>query len=444
MTIGVRSSIVVPHFMMSSIRVFWIFAFALVLGSSPVLAQQSNDGSLYSRYGLGTMQSPFSSQAEAMGEAGTALISPNYLSLSNPASWSSQILTRFIGSFKYHSVQAKDAANNTSRVNAGSIRGAAFSFPILTRKLGFVAAYEPLTRMGYQVETTDSISGAGAGDASQYRSVLEGNGGLQVLRGGLGYRINRYIRVGASADLVFGILENSRQTLFQSNKFVDTHTTQSTRLRGATATVGGLALIPNLLTEEDGLSLGLSARLPTTLTGTRVSTVGETLSRDTVGTALKGTASLPLRLQAGLAYQASSYVTISLEGLYAPWEQFESSLNFNGSQNGFNNRWKVGGGLEYRPAGRNPSASYLSRVNYRLGAYAEQSYAKPHPTVDLRNYAVTSGISLPTGVGGNRVDLNLEVGTRGTTSHNLVRDTYYTASLVLNFGERWFRKRLIQ
>lgn len=426
-------------------RIALILPILLLVGALSAHAQRSNDGSLYSRYGLGTIQSSLSSRANAMGNTGTALVSPNYISLSNPASWGSQVLTRFIGGFKYHSVRAVDAENRSSRLNASSIQGVSFSFPLLTRKLGFAAAYQPITRIGYRIEQPGTLTGDTASTA--YTSIFSGDGGLQMIRGGLGYRISQGLFVGGSVDMILGMLENDRRTLFESSEFVDTHTSQSTRLHGVTATFGGLVLIPTLLSEDDGLSLGISARLPTRLQGTRVTTVGESLDRDTVGTAMTGTVNLPMRLQVGLSYQASDYLSFAVDGLFAPWEQFKSDFRFNGyapaAGQTYNNRWQIGAGMEYRPAGGNVNASYLDRIVYRLGGYVEQSYIKPNPQVDLMQYALTAGVSLPTARLGNRIDLNLEIGTRGTTNYGLVRDTYYTLSIVVNFGERWFRKRLI-
>ncbi len=437
--------------MLRLFRIFCLTGSLLLALSLSAQAQQSTDGSLYSRYGLGSMQSALSSQAEAMGGAGTALISPNYLSMSNPASWSSQILTRFIGSFRYQSVRMVDDENTASRMNAGSVGGGAFSLPLLTRRLGFVGAYAPVTRVGYQVRRPGTLPGDTlAGDVTEtgYETVFEGSGGLQSIRGGLGYRLNSYIRVGASIDYYFGILDHAQQTRFDSDAFLDTKYTRSTRLRGVTGTVGAIFLIPTILSDEDYLSIGVSARLPSTLDASRTTTVGETLTRDTVGTVRDGSVDFPAKLQAGLAYQASDYVSFTLDGLYAPWKDFQSSLSFGAyDPNGissFTNRWRMGAGFEYRPSGNNENAPYLQRVMYRLGVSAEQSYVNPRPDVNLRDYAVTGGISLPTAIAGNRIDLNLEMGQRGTTDQGLVKDTYYTASIIVNFGERWFVKRPIR
>jgi hypothetical protein len=104
----------------------------------------------------------------------------------------------------------------------------------------------------------------------------------------------------------------------------------------------------------------------------------------------------------------------------------------------------MSGGVEFLPAGEDVLDSFFSRTAYRLGGYYERSYVSPVDGQNINVMAATAGLSLPTMLSGTRIDLNLEVGTRGTTSQNLVRDTFYGISLNVNIGERWFRERKLR
>ena len=64
--------------------------------------------------------------------------------------------------------------------------------------------------------------------------------------------------------------------------------------------------------------------------------------------------------------------------------------------------------------------------------------------IDINTLALTGGLSLPSFVPGTRLDINMEVGARGTTEQNLVRDVFYGVSVILNIGERWFVKRKLR
>jgi hypothetical protein len=61
--------------------------------------------------------------------------------------------------------------------------------------------------------------------------------------------------------------------------------------------------------------------------------------------------------------------------------------------------------------------------------------------VDIHTVAATGGLSMPSLFPGTYVDLNAEIGRRGTISKDLVRDLYANISATINFGEQWFVKR---
>jgi len=98
-------------------------------------------------------------------------------------------------------------------------------------------------------------------------------------------------------------------------------------------------------------------------------------------------------------------------------------------------------GVELVPAGSSLQSSYLSRTAYRVGFYRDQLYASPVAGRDVVVIAVTGGLGLPTLFFGTRIDLSFEVGTRGSTDHNLIKDRFIGVSATLNIGERWFVKR---
>ena len=432
---------------------------AVLIGLLPVVAaaQSNGDGTVYSRFGLGELSTFASPQTQALGGGGAGLRSLNYTSFSNPALWSDQVLTRFVAGANYQRIRAQGGPGPDSRLTAGTLNAIQFSFPIYSRTLGFSVGYQPYSQMNYRVirqSETPFQFGPSPTDTTSYTVDFEGQGGIQQISGGLGWRINSAISVGASVDALFGILEENRQTRIQpSSVFAPVNFTDATRLRGVTSTLGALLTLPELFGGEDVLSLGGSFTLPTDLSGRRVRTLGESLSRDTIGTVEDGTVSLPWRVRGGLAYKPNNQVVIVADGLYAPWSTAEST--FDGSASGpgafplggtdqLGDRWRASAGLEYLPAGNDALASFFYRTAYRIGGYYEQSYVAPvdgHP-IDVR--AVTAGISLPTALSGTRLDLDVRVGTRGTTSQGLVRDVFYGLSINVNIGERWFQERKLR
>ena len=409
------------------------------------VAQRATRGSLYSRLGIGELRNYGSSQAQALGGEGLAFASAQRAAFANPAGLGSQVLTWAGAGFRYETVTARDQLENTSKVGYGTVDHVMFSFPIITQKLGFGASFAPFTRVGYNIRLTDRLSGVdGVQDSTAYAVDHSGTGGLQKVDLGLGYSFGNNLLAGASVNFIFGLIDEFRETTFESDLFSSSRISNATRLSGITATIGVQGSKAGLLADEDEFAFGAVFTLPTGLDGTKVLTIGESLDKDTLGTAIDANVDLPWRLGIGAAYAPSKKVTIMVEGRYEPWTDFEANLPLPGLETGseaLQDRLRLGGGVEILPAGTDLFASYLKQIGYRVGLFVDKSYVQPLPGEDLRTYGVTGGLSFPTRVPGTRIDINLEVGRRGNTDNGLIRETYYRIGVNVNIGERWFFKR---
>lgn len=435
------------------------FVLLLLLSCAPVQAQSNGDGSAYSRFGLGTLADFSSSQSEALGGGAYALRSLNYNPTANPALWSDQVFTRLSAGGEYQRIVATGDDAQTSRLTSGTIEALQFSFPLYKRTLGVGLTFQPYTRHNYRLQSQHTLSVDTSSNPVPYEKKFQGKGGLHTVRGGLGYRINDVLSVGASVDVIFGIVQNKRRTEFEASSFRDVTVSDDTRLVGLSGTLGAHLALADVLRADDALSLGASVALPTTLTGTRVLTRGQgrNLRPDTLEVdgdkSVDGEVSLPWRSRFGVAYQPNERWTFTADGLFEPWSTFSSDF---GTPNPFQNRFPVGGdqtltdrwrlslGTEVVPAGEDALSGYFANIAYRLGAYTERLYVRPDGQTNVQTYAVTGGFSFPTSLPGTRIDLNLRAGRRGTTDGALVRDDFYGVALHVNFGERWFRERKLR
>lgn len=412
-------------------------------------AQSRDDGSVYSRFGLGELRSFSSSQTQAMGGGGTAMWSYNYTNFDNPATWSRQLLVRAAVGMRFDRIRSEDAASQIENLTAGSLSAVQFGLPIKPNVLGIGLSYAPFTRTNYRISTQRTlITDPVYGDTTSYWIDYEGSGGLQRARIGLGLRPFAGVSIGAATDFIFGITEEARRTTFQAENFAQTYLASSTRMFGWTASFGVIVHKTNLLTEQDDLSIAARLRLPAVLKGNRARTLGESLNRDTLGTQLRGDVRIPMSARFGAAYYLQNRWVFTLDGLYEPWTQFESDLSLPGyipnTINNMRNRRRISGGLEFRPAGASLLDSYLRRVAYRLGFYYDGGYVSPAQDVNISTLAVTGGVSLPALLPGTRLDVNFALGSRGSADRTLVQDQFVTLSATLNIGERWFVKRKLQ
>ena len=409
---------------------------------------QNNYGSIYSLYGLGERLEFSTAQSSMLGHGGTALRSGVYVGLDNPALWSDQALVTFSAGARLAAVRAEDALTDEASVGtAGDLAALHLGIPLYANRLGLVIGYRPYSRVNYRAAIRDSIM---VDDAMEpYELNQEGAGGLQQLTAGLGLRVGSALQLGASADVLFGTQELLQRTDFDDPTFVETRQARVTQLRGITATLGAAFTAQRLAREDDALTVPASVTLPPALDGERTVTLGESLDRDTLlvdaRPSVDGDLTLPLIARGGVAYLSGQRWLAALDATYEPWSGFESTLPVGGYDPAtgadlLRDRLRVGGGLEVTPAGRERRAGVLRRSSYRIGGYAERGLYAPEGA-EVTTLALTGGVSVPSRLSGARVDLGVEVGTRGSTEGVLVRDTFLKGTLTLNFGERWFVRR---
>ena len=422
---------------------------AVALSTGAHAQGQNNYGSIYSLYGVGERVESNSSQSVMLGHAGLALRSGAYVGLANPALWADQGVTTFSAGASVVAVRGEDALSDEPSVGtAGDVTELHLGIPLLAGRLGLALGYRPYSRVNYRAAIRDSVSVED--EMAPYTLNQEGAGGLQQISAGLGVHLTEAFQIGASAEVLVGSQELVQRTEFDNAFYSQTREARSTRLWGVTATFGAVATARSLASDDDALSVAAALTLPTTLNGSRTTTLGESLDRDTLRTpegavSRDGDVRLPLSARGGIAYRSGSTWLATLDGLYEPWSGFESTLPVGGydAASGLDqlqDRVRVGGGFEVTPAGRDFRAGVLRRTSYRLGGYAERGLYAPTDR-DVTTLALTGGVSVPNRLTGARIDLGFELGTRGSTEGVLVRDTFLKGTLTLNFGERWFVRR---
>ncbi len=431
-----------------------LLALALVLlAALPAQAQSNrNYGTAYSRFGLGERHSFESSQAAMLGGAGVALRSPLYNGIGNPALWSDLALTQFSASAAVEGLESEDATGETGRLTSGALEGLQFGVPLLAGRLGMTLALRPFTRVNYLTARDGVVADTTLlDDPLPYRENLEGDGGLQQVRFGLGYRLGPALAVGASVDVLFGAIDYVQRIDYESGAIAEARVTRTTTLSGVSGTVGVLGSKVGVFGKQDAFSVGATLSLPTRLSGERSRTSGFSLDQDTLTTRGDGQVTVPLQVVAGLSYLPDARWTLAADVRYEPWSAFESDFAFGGFDpttactegcDQLRDRLRVGGGVQFVPAGSERARGYLARTAYRLGGYADRAYYDAGSTPgSVTTLALTGGLSLPAVLPTARLDLGFEVGTRGTTERGLVRDLFIKGSATINFGERWFRRR---
>ncbi len=414
-------------------------AVLLFTGATVSMAQSRSDGSVYSRFGLGERAYFLSSQSQAMGHAGSALGSFRYANLANPAGLADQFFTRVNGGMTMERLSSSETGLDDSILNSGRFNAVHISFPIRTRKTGIGLSLEPFTHVNYRIDKTTSI--VADGTETPVLTTFQGNGGLYQMTGAVGQRLTSNLSAGLAVSYVFGLLEEAQRTTFNNVRFTDSDLSNNTRLSGASATLGLRFQRQGVLGWDRPIAMGLSVTLPSTLSGERTLTLDAGTTSDTLTVVGSGNIDLPVRILFGLMFQPATEWTVVADIHHERWSSLSSDFSLPGvgvGNQGVMDRTRLAAGFEYWPGARRPFGPYFVRMAYRMGVYMDESYVSPHPSEQIRSIGVTGGLSVPTGIPGTTIDLNLDVGRRGTTSDGLVRDRYMKFGININFGERWF------
>jgi hypothetical protein len=380
-----------------------------------------------------------------MGGAGAVTLGgPLTFGMENPALMADLAFTGFLAAADARALEAEEASGLSSQATSGGLAALALVLPIVPDRVGLSISLAPYSRVNYRVVQQDSVAVPGQGN-TLYRLNFEGGGGLYRLRTGLGVRPTGRLRVGASADFIFGRIEYLQRTEFPESSTLDeVQIGRVTNLSGVTAALGAAYRIPTGTNRT--VHLGAAVTLPASLSGSRVRTLGSSLDLDTLAVPSDGGATLPMGVRAGAAFSGQRW-TFAAEGLYEPWTDFESDFEWGGytpaaGVTGLNDRRRLGAGFQVIPGGGDRMAGFFRRTAYRLGAFAERAAAGPGGE-NVSTTAITGGLSFPTLFPGARFDLGIEAGIRGAAEGELVRDRYLRGTVTLTFGERWFIRRRI-
>ncbi|MDX2130106.1 MAG: hypothetical protein SFU91_13815 [Chloroherpetonaceae bacterium] len=434
--------------------------FALILFTFSIsdsgLAQQ---GSIYSRFGLGDIRYMPNSRTSGMGFAGSSFDDSLYINRLNPASLAFITSTRFSGDFTYNGYQATTGTSSSYQVMAG-FEGLGFAVPVGPAAIS--TGLYPYSSMSYFYSDRRNFNPLNLPDSSvAYDYWDKGRGGLNLIPVAFGVTvfdnpsIGR-VNLGLSYNFVFGLLERTVENLFPQTDEIGIRTgllnsrrINEDRINGQTFTIGLHAVSPTGWLSEKGTVLfsfafttasTMSVRnlqssvywLPTSPTrGVNSLTV------DTVSTS-DGEINLPSSLLFAFGYKTARF-GIGLDAQFQNW----SSFTFSGNDVSYaRNSYRIGAGIEFFPSTEFRS-TFFEKMAYRAGVFYNQT-EMGFSGGAVNEMGFTAGVSLPLQNEISRADINFLLGTRGVAENGFLKETIFRVTLSLNFGEKWFIERTIE
>ncbi|MCX2494177.1 hypothetical protein OQX63_11890 [Pedobacter sp. PF22-3] len=423
-------------------RINYIAAIIVLVCGLSAQAQVTTS-SPYSRYGLGNIKGSLLPQFRAMGGISTAVSKVtgfNNINMQNPASYAGISLTTIdIG---MSASVTNLTRNNLSESSFNStFSHLAFAAPV-NRRSALSFGILPYSDLGYNYRNTVKV------DTTTLNQLYEGEGGLSKAYLGYGYRFGDHLRIGGNLEYIFGNLQTSRATEFNSVGSYNAKLQTKNSVAGLSYSYGiqydftlGKKTIVTL-----GYSGSTSGKVNSTLTSyatlyTRDQDGNESTAADTLNTVNKGKSNLtlPLTHNFGIAIQQNDKWLIGADFRMGKW----SKTSINDVNQGLQDSWGASLGGQWTPDAFSYN-SYMKRIDYRIGFNYDKTYIKiGNQDIKQMGASLGFGFPLPTANGGTafyKINFTTELGQRGTLNNNLVKEQYINFHLGFTLNDTWFRK----
>jgi|GEM_PF-6450303 len=412
-----------------------------------VTAQRS---SIYSRFGIGNMYSQEYAPQKAMGQLDAAYNNEYETNYANPATYGLKKFTSLDLGLGVNLESFRDQ-NFSDQQTSGQFSYFSYSFPLNKNKtwgLGF--GLQPVSWKDYDV-TADVINNTFfrqfSGEGNTYKAFL-----------GTGVAIGDLL-LGLESGLHFGHLEDNTYNTFLDISEVSTAQTLDQRIRGVVLkpgfqyradinedmkfTIGGTyameTKINNRISENE-----FSFR-PVFITSGSVEVQNRLLLQTFVDQTTDTEFDLPATFSGGVFVEKTNKWSLGADVKTQGWDDF-SGINNNGANVDYQNSVDVSLGGSFIPNYRNPSKFYES-FQYRYGGRYSTSYLNLGGE-SINEFGITLGVGIPNKLNTRNIherssytSIALDIGQRGTTSNNLVQETFVKTTIGVNLNDIWFRKR---
>ena len=405
------------------------------------LSAQNGSVSPYSFFGIGDLRSISTVENQMMG--GLAMYTDSiHLNINNPASLGKIGPTIYAAAVSHRELRLEtfSAEQNTSVTNLDYL---AIALPLKVQRMGVNFGLKPFSSVGYNLldERTNS-----SGNAVTNR--FAGDGGINQLFLSAGFRLLPALHLGATVNYHFGRLENNRQQTTEGVQF-GTLDLRESQISGFDFNYA-LTYEPKISSKHT-LFTSARVRTQTNLTSENTQTIGTfvplsgneievfDVNLDEVNlrfTEIK----IPTTYSFGLGVGEDKHWFVGGEYSLQQFSDYSSPF-LEASNTRYEDASAIAFGGYFIPDYASFD-SYFKRVVYRAGLRLDNSGFIVNDK-ELSNFGITFGMGLPIGADFTNLNLGFELGRRGTTMNNLVRESYFKVSIGLSLNARWFLKRQI-
>ncbi len=412
-------------------KALFAFFLTLVLPLAPGFAQSEGlTSSPYSLYGLGSVNQTGIGRTNGMGYSGIGLKTEDEIDNLNAANFALIPQNSFFYNVglkgQYNNYSNKGDSETMTTINFSNL---AMAFRI-AEGLGAGIVMVPYSDVGYSlVGIQSNIEGTN----ETFKSNVTGIGGLSDLRVNLGYRIIEGLRVGASASILFGNIEEEEEFQISNSSFNLSEKTNYTGLRF------GLGMQFDL---TDNITLGSTVQFPTALKGNLKRSVlknldGLDITVEDEEADSTADFNMPFELGLGLSAKIRKSLTLSADYKKNYWDDTGQTENIGS----YSDQDIYAIGIEF--AKDRTSYKYGDRIQYRAGFNYDTGYLSVNGT-KIDGYGLTAGVGFPIGQGQkSMINLSYSYGSKGQIQNILIKENFHLLTLNLSMEDLWFQKRKI-
>jgi hypothetical protein len=426
----------------------------IVLGAFFALQMNAQEGtaSPYSFYGIGSLK--FKGTVENRSMGGLSIYTDSiHVNLRNPAAYVGPDLkvlnyenrpVKFAIGASHNSINLK-ADSGSGKTSATSIDYLAMSIPV--GRFGFGFGILPYTSVGYKLEDINNNNDL----VNRYR----GEGGLNKVFTGFGYRITDELSAGIDVSYNFGTIQNTAIEFVYDDEGnpiqYQSREENSSELSGLNVNIG--LTYKNMITEKLQLQSGITFSPQSDLSSRNTRSFativinqqnGQELPVNIIDADLESFGldrtdlTLPYRLSFGAGIGEPRKWFLGAEYTYQNTSEFSNPLVTIDNANYVNaSNISIGGFIIPKS---DSFSSFWKRATYRAGVHFENTGLEINNET-INEFGMSFGVGLPVGKWFSNVNLGLELGRRGTTNQNLIQENFVNFQLSMSLNDIWFEKR---
>ncbi len=414
--------------------------FAVICLSAFYMNAQNGTVSPYSFFGIGELRSSGTVDNQMMG--GLSMYTDSiHINLRNPAAYGKLRLTTYTVGLSHREVRLSSFTEDQNS-SVTNLEYLSIGFP-LSQRFGLGFGIKPFTSVGYNIIDQSTNS-----DGENVTNQFTGEGGLNQAYLSLGYQVAANMHIGATASFNFGELRNQRVQSVEDVQF-GTLDLRESKINGFDFNFG--ATYTPTIKDKYTLFTSVTVNTQANLTSENSQRIGsfsltslaeiEVIDVDLDAQNLRNTElKIPTTTTLGLGFGEDKKWFLGAEYKFQQLSSFTNDFTTVDNVS-YQDASGVAVGGFFIPDYTSFSG-YFKRITYRAGIRMQNTGLIVNDK-EIKDFGITFGFGLPLGGNFSNLNLGFELGRKGTTTADLIEESYLKVNLGLSLNDLWFRKRQI-